>query len=189
MLPPDPIDDELAYHREQIKQQRLAQGDSPTAADAYARRRLGNSLRIQEDVRSVHPLSALDTLFRHVRFAGRSFLRHGGAYLLATAILALGIGLSVAMFSLVEAVVFAPLPYPQQKNIHLVWKYDTQTATHVVGELAYPERLISAPIPTKSLRSRSFPPPSAATAASSKPVPTIRSKSNPAPRPRTCFKS
>gem|GEM_PF-2089796 len=139
MLPPDPIDDELAYHREQIKQQRLAQGDSPTAADAYARRRLGNSLRIQEDVRSVHPLSALDTLFRHVRFAGRSFLRHGGAYLLATAILALGIGLSVAMFSLVEAVVFAPLPYPQQKNIHLVWKYDTQTATHVVGELAYPE--------------------------------------------------
>lgn len=139
MLPPDPIDDELAYHREQLKQERLAQGDSATEADAYARRRLGNVSRIQEDVRSVHPLAALDTLVRHVRFAARSFLRHGGAYLLATAILALGIGLSVAMFSLVEAVVFAPLPFPQQQNIHLVWKFNTQTAAHVVGELAYPE--------------------------------------------------
>ncbi len=139
MLPQDPIDDELAYHREQLRQERLAHGDSASAADAYARQRLGNSLRIQEEVRAVHPLAALDTLVRHVRFAARSFRRHGGAYLLATAILALGIGLSVAMFSLVEAVVFAPLAYPQQQNIHLVWKYDTQTAAHVIGELAYPE--------------------------------------------------
>ncbi|MCX6607258.1 MAG: ABC transporter permease, partial [Acidobacteria bacterium] len=139
MLPPDPLDDELAHHREQLKHERLAQGDSPADAEAYARRRLGNTLCIQEEVRAVHPLATLETLLRHVRFASRSFLRHGGSYLLATALLALGIGLSVAMFSLVEAVVFAPLPYPQQQNIHLVWKYDTQTAAHVVGELAYPE--------------------------------------------------
>ena len=75
---------------------------------------------------------------RHLRHALRTVLRKKTAYLSATAILALGIGMSVAMFSLVDAVLLRPLPFPHQGSIHLIWKVDPLAGTHV-EELAYPE--------------------------------------------------
>ncbi len=78
-------------------------------------------------------------IFNHVRVALRTFGRNGSAYPLATGILAVGIGLSVAIFSLVTAVVLNPLPFPNQDRIHLIWKADSQTNERLVGELAYPE--------------------------------------------------
>ena len=76
---------------------------------------------------------------RDIRFAIRSYARDGGAYIWATAILAVGIGLSVAMFSLVEAVLLNPLPFPDQADVHMVWKTDLQLHDQLVGELAFPE--------------------------------------------------
>ncbi len=75
---------------------------------------------------------------RHSRHAARTVLRKKGAYLSAAAILALGIGMSVAMFSLVDAVLLRPLPFPRQESIHLIWKVDPLAGSHV-EELAYPE--------------------------------------------------
>ena len=135
----DPIDEELADHLERLKQERLAVGDSENEAIAFARRRLGNLALVQDEVRDLRLRDRLDSVARHIRFALRSFGHHGGAYLLATGILALGIGLSVAMFSLVQAVVLAPLPFPEQDRIHLIWKHDKQVKHVEVGELAYPE--------------------------------------------------
>lgn len=54
-----------------------------------------------------------------------------------TTILALGIGLSVAMFSLVEAVLLNPLPFPDQGDIDMIWKTDLQSQNRLVGELAF----------------------------------------------------
>jgi predicted permease len=53
-------------------------------------------------------------------------------------ILALGIGMSVAMFSLVDAVLLRPLPFARQDAIQLIWKVDPLAGNHV-EELAYPE--------------------------------------------------
>ena len=75
---------------------------------------------------------------RYLLFASRSMARHKGPYLLATAILGLGIGMSVAMFSLVDAVLLRPLPFPWQESIHVIWKVDPQTGNHV-EEFSYPE--------------------------------------------------
>ena len=135
---PDPIHDELHFHFAQLKQERLAAGDSEAEATPYARRKLGNKLRIEEDVRDLSLYHRVEAMLRHARFALRSY-RHGHAYLLATGILALGIGLSVAMFSLVHAVVLSPFPFRAQEAVHLIWKTDTQTREQMVGELAYPE--------------------------------------------------
>ena len=135
----DPIDEELRFHAEQLRQERLDAGDTPLEAALYARRVLGNNLHTEEQVREISILHGFETILRHCRFAMRSFARHGGAYLLATAILALGIGLSVAMFSLVQAVVLSPLPFPNQESIQMVWKTDAQTNGNLVGELAFPE--------------------------------------------------
>ena len=68
----------------------------------------------------------------------RSVLRNRSAYVASIAILALGIGMSVAMFSLVDAVLLRPLPFPRQDAIQLIWKVDPLAGSHV-EELAYPE--------------------------------------------------
>jgi putative ABC transport system permease protein len=75
---------------------------------------------------------------RHLRLSLRALLRNKTAYLPAAAILALGTGMSVAMFSLVEAVLLRPLPFPHQESIQVIWKVDPLAGAHV-EELAYPE--------------------------------------------------
>ena len=135
----DPIDEELRFHAEQLKQERMEAGDTAEQATQYARRKLGSTLRIEETVRHMSLMGNLQAIGRHLRFALRSYRQHGGAYLLATAILALGISLSVATFSLVQAVVLSPLPFPDQQNVHMIWKTDTLNNADLVGELAYPE--------------------------------------------------
>jgi putative ABC transport system permease protein len=75
---------------------------------------------------------------RSLRLAFRMLARHGGAWYPAIAILALGVGMSAAMYSLVDAVLLRPLPFPGQESIQVIWKKDP-LAGNFVGELAYPE--------------------------------------------------
>src|ERR1700722_3816457 len=80
----------------------------------------------------------LDSCARHLRFAIRTLRRNKAAYFSAAMILALGTGMSVAMFSLVDAVLLRPLPFPEQNSIQVIWKVDPLAGSHV-EELAYPE--------------------------------------------------
>src|SRR5712671_4687978 len=73
-----------------------------------------------------------------MHFAVRTLFRYRGSYVSAIAILALGIGMSVTMFSLVDAVLLRPLPYPHQDSIQVIWKTDPAAGAPLV-ELAYPE--------------------------------------------------
>ena len=61
--------------------------------------------------------SMLDTLTQDLRFARRSMARSPGNAALAVLILAIGIGASVSMFSVIDAVMLRPLPYPESDRI------------------------------------------------------------------------
>jgi putative ABC transport system permease protein len=91
--------------------------------DAYrhARRRFGNVGRYKEETRTMSGLTFLDMLRQDARFAVRAF-RQAPAFTAVSALtIALGIGATAAIFSVVNAVVLNPLPYPDVDRIVMVW--------------------------------------------------------------------
>src|SRR5882724_11512611 len=93
----DPIAEELEFHFNALKQERLDAGDSEAQAVSFATARLGEITSLTEEVRQMSFTHRTEMIIRDARFAIRSYARHGGAYVWATFILAIGIGLSVAM--------------------------------------------------------------------------------------------
>jgi hypothetical protein len=60
-------------------------------------------------------------LWRDVRFSLRTMLRRRAATAITLLTIALGIGATTAIFSLVNAVLFRPLPYPEPEALVGVW--------------------------------------------------------------------
>ena len=87
-------------------------GMSPADARAAAYRKLGNPARIRETIYEMNSISFLDTLWRDLRFSFRSLRKRPGFTIVVVLSLALGIGANTAIFSLVDGIVFRPLPVP-----------------------------------------------------------------------------
>ncbi len=66
--------------------------------------------------------AAMKILILDFRFAGRRLLRSPGFSLLVVLTLALGIGATLAIFSVVDAVGFSPLPYAQPDRLVSIWE-------------------------------------------------------------------
>jgi putative ABC transport system permease protein len=67
-------------------------------------------------------------MLQDLRFAGRTLLRSPGFTTTAAVTLALGIGVTSLMFSVVNAVLLRPLPYPDQARLMLVFNVNTGAA-------------------------------------------------------------
>src|SRR5215472_565579 len=73
----------------------------------------------------------MDTLLQDVRFSLRLLWRAPGFTVAATLALALGIGATTAVFTLLDRVVLRPLPYPQADRLLMVWDTnDSQGLSH-----------------------------------------------------------
>src|SRR5215471_14522263 len=101
---------ELRDHLDLEADERRAAGLSPEEAAYAAHRALGNTLKIEEDVRAARGFPWLETCVQDVRYAFRTLRKSPGFTTVAVLTLAIGIGANTAIFSLIDGFVFRPLP-------------------------------------------------------------------------------
>lgn len=129
----DESGDELRFHLEHEIEANLARGMSAAEARRVALRDLGGLAQTTEAVREVRVLW-LDVLWRDVGHAVRSLRRTAAFTVSVLATLALVIGANSAVFSLADAILLRPLPYPQPDRLARVsWLTPTGFGAAVNG--------------------------------------------------------
>jgi predicted permease len=100
----------------------IARGMPYPEACAAARRKFGNRVLIREEIYTMNTISFLDTLARDVRYGLRTLRLNPLFTVVALLTLAIGIGANTAVFSVVNAVLLKPLPYPKAEELVGVWQ-------------------------------------------------------------------
>ena len=104
------LDEEMEFHRAQAAKELEAGGMSAESARSAARRQFGNETRLKEKSQEVVGFR-VETVVQDLRFAARQLRKNPGYASVAILILALGMGVSVAIFGFVDAALLEPLPY------------------------------------------------------------------------------
>src|SRR6185436_9932883 len=108
----DELSDELSAHLELSTAEHLARGLSLEDARRAAALRFGGTLQTAEAYRDRQGFPLLDSLWQDVRYAVRALRKNPAFTCVALATLALGSGLTTAIFSVAYGVLWRPLPYP-----------------------------------------------------------------------------
>ncbi len=113
--------DEMQSHIDLHVADNLRAGMTPAEARRQALIKLGSLASLSEAHRERRGLPVLDSLIQDARYACRGLLRHRAFALACVTTLALGIGVNSAIFSVVNAVLFAPLPYDRPEQLITIW--------------------------------------------------------------------
>lgn len=107
----DDFDDEIREHLRLLTDRFVEQGMSREAAAVAAHRQFGNTVLLQEDRWALQTLPSVEALWRDVQYGVRFLRRNIGFTVVCVALFALGIGLSVTIFAIVNGALLQPWPY------------------------------------------------------------------------------
>jgi predicted permease len=127
--PDDDLDDEVRFHLEARAEALIREGQTPDEAARQARREFGDLDGLRGYVRGLEPSEGSTRRWRahvaligqDVRYAWRGLRRAPAFTLTAALTIALGIGGTAAVFSVVNSVVFRPLPFSEPGQLYAVY--------------------------------------------------------------------
>ena len=114
------LDQDIRNHIEIETRENIERGMSADEAHFAALRKFGNVTRVKEETWKVWSFPFLEQFVADVCFGVRALRKNPAFTVVAVLTLALGIGANTAIFSVVESVVLAPLPYPNPDRLVMV---------------------------------------------------------------------
>jgi putative ABC transport system permease protein len=123
------LDEHLALLTEENIRRGMARGDAERAAKV----RLGGMTQLQEANRKLHGWSMAETFFQDVRYALRTLRKNPSFTVVCVLTLALGIGGSTAIFSVVNGVLLRPLPYPNHDRLIRIGEHHPRNGCGLCG--------------------------------------------------------
>jgi putative ABC transport system permease protein len=119
------VDDELSFHLAMKEQKLRGAGLSGDDAHTHAHKRFGDTGRVRDELliidrqyaRELRTMEWIESVWSDFRYALRTLRRMPAFTTVATVTLALGIGATTAMFTLVNSILLRPLPYPNADRL------------------------------------------------------------------------
>lgn len=157
------VDEELRFHVDTRVEELVARGVDAATARATALREFGDVPSVAPECRELtapvagrrHRADVVDAAIQDLAFAARTLRRAPAYTALAVLTLALGIGLTAAVFSVVRGVLLRPLPYPAPERLVRLYERtlksdrvpfaganasDVQATAHTLAGVAYVSR-------------------------------------------------
>jgi putative ABC transport system permease protein len=116
------LTNDMLAHLELAERDAVARGLPPDEARRAARLHFGGTDRMMEEHRDQRSARWLESLGRDLRHGLASAGRNPGFSAAVIGVLGLGIGANMAMFTIVDAALFKPLPFPEPHRIVSVWE-------------------------------------------------------------------
>src|SRR5271165_5965053 len=111
------LDKELRFHLEQHTADLISQGREPGEARRQARLDLGGPEQVKEQCRDQRPTRWLEDLEQDFRYALRALRKNPGFAAVALCTLALGVGATTVLFTMLSGVLLKPLPFPDPDRL------------------------------------------------------------------------
>jgi hypothetical protein len=125
------LDDEVVGHLELAERDARARGLDPIAARQQALREFGGIDQMKERHRDDRSVRWMENLAKDTRYGLAGLRREPGFAAVAIGVLALGIGANTAVFSVVDAVLLKPMPFPGPDRIVRIWEAPSATARNL----------------------------------------------------------
>src|ERR1700744_5071421 len=118
--------DEIDSHIAHDEDLRKARGINPNEAHRQARVKFGPQNRVREEEWRRRSLPWIDAIWRDLKFVARSLRKTPAFTIIAILVIAVGIGVNTAVFSVINTVLLKPLAYPHPEELVMLMNTSPQ---------------------------------------------------------------